>query len=365
MPTLPAVRILDKYLLRELLLPLMYCFDAFALLWIVLDLFGDVDDFMDNRTPFLQVVKYYALTFPAIAVQIIPVAMLLALLFCLSNLGKTNELIAMRASGINVARTAAPLLAVGFIASLIVLALSEWVVPPASNNARQFIRAVKGKSLPDDLVNFFHTNPAEYRDWYARRFHAKKQEMEYVEIRQQTKDGSPALDIYAEQARWTNGQWLFSGVRIEDHRVTPTVFINVAQTNLAFIRERPQLLCLESKQPEHMTSQELRRYIKLQERTGRSGRATEHSVTLHNRHAFPWAALIVTFMGIPLGMKISRRGGALLSVGLSIALVVSYIFLTNISLALGTGQRIPVLLAAWMPNALFAGIGAILFWRAR
>jgi len=40
------VRILDKYLLREFAWPLLYCFDAFAMLMIVVDLFSTLDEFI-------------------------------------------------------------------------------------------------------------------------------------------------------------------------------------------------------------------------------------------------------------------------------------------------------------------------------
>ena len=39
------MRIVDKYLLREFAWPLLYCFDAFAMLMIVIDLFSTLDEF--------------------------------------------------------------------------------------------------------------------------------------------------------------------------------------------------------------------------------------------------------------------------------------------------------------------------------
>ena len=45
--------------------------------------------------------------------------------------------------------------------------------------------------------------------------------------------------------------------------------------------------------------------------------------------------------------------------------VVAFFLLLNIALALGKGERIPPAVAAWLPNAVFAGVGAVLLWRNR
>ena len=80
------MRILDKYLVKEFGLPLIYCFDAFVMLWFVLDLLGRLGDFLEAHATFVQIVRYYLITFPDVLVMIIPVSLLLGVMFCLSNL---------------------------------------------------------------------------------------------------------------------------------------------------------------------------------------------------------------------------------------------------------------------------------------
>ena len=69
-------------------------------------------------------------------------------------------------------------------------------------------------------------------------------------------------------------------------------------------------------------------------------------------------------MGIPLGMRVSRSG-PLLGVGTALTLVVAFYFLTNITMALGDGGRIPPVVAAWLTNVIFASVGTVLLVRAR
>jgi lipopolysaccharide export system permease protein len=73
---------------------------------------------------------------------------------------------------------------------------------------------------------------------------------------------------------------------------------------------------------------------------------------------------MVLWLGIPLGLRVSRSG-PLRSVGLALLLVVAFYFLTHISLAAGGGGRLPPVVAAWLTNVIFATVGAGLLFRTR
>lgn len=358
------MRIVDKYLLREFAWPVLYCFDAFAMLMIVIDLFSTLDEFTASSAPFINGVHYYLIKFPEFFVQIMPMALLLGLLFCLANLSKYNELTAMRASGISLFRLAVPLLAVGLAATGVVFAVNELFVPHAREKADALRAKVKGKSDRDWLLeNFFFADPAEHRDWYARRFDTRHFEMDSAEIHDRKPDGTPVMDIYAERARWLDNQWHFYNADVYDHRQTPPL-VRVSETNFPAFKESPRRLAVEGKKPDQLTTSELRRYIRTQRRANHLAGLAKYEVELHARFAFPLTCLIVVLIGIPLGMRVSRSG-PLLGVGTALTLVVSFYFLNNITLALGNGGRIPAAAAAWMTNAIFAGVGLVLLARAR
>jgi lipopolysaccharide export system permease protein len=79
------------------------------------------------------------------------------------------------------------------------------------------------------------------------------------------------------------------------------------------------------------------------------------------RLALPWTCLVVVCIAAPLGIGYSRRG-VLASVASALILIFSMNFLTHLFLALGEGDRISPLLAAWTPNVLFAIIGLYLLY---
>jgi LPS export ABC transporter permease LptG len=352
------VRILDKYLLRELALPLWYCFDAFLMLWIVQDLLGNLSDFIQFHARLGQILHYYLIVLPQPIVQIIaPVSLLLAVLFCLTTLGKHNELIAFRASGISVLRLAIPLLAVGVLASLLVFGVNEAFVPNSQERAEAFMDALRGKGEKDVKENFFFSNPVERRDWYARRFNTQTGAMQGPVGVYERRPDDTEFRIDAETARWIGGGWRFYVARINGGPP-------VAETNFPSIKEPPRRLALEGRRPEELSSSELRRCIRDLQRSGSTQHIAEYQVTLHYRYAFPLTCFIVIWLGIPLGMHVSRRG-PMLSVGVALLLVVAFYFMKSIALAMGEGNRISPVLAAWLTNAIFAMVGAVLFARVR
>jgi len=359
------VRILDKYLLREFAWPLLYCFDAFAMLMIVIDLFGTLDEFIENHARFSTVVHYYLILFPEMFVHIMPMALLLALLFCLANLSKYNELVAMRASGISLIRLAVPLLAVGFVATIAVFTVDELFVPHSREQADALRASVKGRSARDWLLeNFFFDNTVDHRDWFARRFDTRQFEMDNVEVHDRKENGAPKIDVYAESARWMDGQWHFFNATVYNYDRDPPSVVSVPETNFPALRESPKRLAVEGKKPNQLTTRELRRYINAQRRARHLAGLAKYEVELQTRYAFPMTCLIVVLIGIPLGMRVSRSG-PLLGVGTALTLVVSFYFLNYITLAFGNGGRIPPVVAAWMTDAIFAAVGVVLLVRAR
>lgn len=351
------MRILDKYLLREFAWPLLYCFDAFAMLWVVMDLFDNLSDFLQAHARIGQVLHYYLIVFPEAFVLIMPMSLLLGLLFCLTGLGRHNELTALRTSGVSLARLSTPLLVIGFAASLVVFGVNELFVPRSKERADAFMSVLRGKAPSSAIENFFFTNAAERRDWYARRFNTQTGEMEeLVQIYQRKSDGTE-FRIDAEKARWDGNGWRFYDARVNGGTA-------VAETNFPSINEPPRRLAAESKKPDQMTSAELRRYVRAQKRAGRATHLALYQVTLHYRYAFPLTCLMVVWIGIPLGIRVSRSG-PMRGVGLALLLVVVFYFVTHITLAVGRGGRISPLLAAWLANVIFAVVGAVLLWRAR
>src|SRR5205814_5672618 len=94
------MRLLDRYLLRELLTPFAYCLGGILIFWISFDVYSELSEFQRNHLHALDIVEYYLVQLPEMLVfPLLPVVLLLALLYALTNHARYHELTAMRAAG--------------------------------------------------------------------------------------------------------------------------------------------------------------------------------------------------------------------------------------------------------------------------
>ena len=142
------MRLLDRYLLRELLLPFCYCLAGFLIFWISCDLLAQLTEYQKLRLRIRDVMDLYLVQTPGILVTTLPMSFLLALLYALTNHARHNELTAIRAAGISLFRLSMPYVAVGIILSLSVFAMSEFLVPTCSDAAKRSMISSPPRSPP-------------------------------------------------------------------------------------------------------------------------------------------------------------------------------------------------------------------------
>ena len=123
------MRLLDRYLLRELLTPLGYCLGGFLLFWVSSDLFVSLGEFQKKELLPLDILEYYLVILPEFLVLVLPIALLLALLYALTNHARHHEITAIRAAGISLWRLSLPYFGVGLLTSLALFAANEFWVP--------------------------------------------------------------------------------------------------------------------------------------------------------------------------------------------------------------------------------------------
>ena len=86
------MRLLDRYLLRELLVPLSYCLAGFLMFWISFDLFNELNGFQEKKLQPADIAEYYIVKTPELLVVVLPIALLLALLYTLTNHARHHEI---------------------------------------------------------------------------------------------------------------------------------------------------------------------------------------------------------------------------------------------------------------------------------
>lgn len=368
------MRLLDRYLLRELLVPLAYCLAGFLIFWVTFDLFGKLEDFQERKLGIAQIGEYYFLKTPELLITVLPVAFLLALLYALTTHARSNEIVAMRAAGMGLSRISLPYVAVGVLFSGGLFLLNETVV---SRNMGQAEAILQGNKQEDDWVSNVNVrNASARRIWNIRRYHLKTGAMEFPQVEWLQADGS-SLRVYAEVGAWTNGHWVFRNAEIRQHtRYTPGQALSSAGrpifTNEVAMRqftETPQDIALhikfrridalEASKRVQLRLEEIK-YLRENLELNQRDRALLDT-QLHARLAEPWRCLVVVFIALPFGTYTSRRN-LFAGVASSIFICFFYFILLRIGQGLATGALIPAWVGAWLPNVLFTigGLWAVL-----
>ena len=373
------MRLLDRYLFRELLTPLAYCLGGFLIFYISFYLFTDVAEMQERKLHLLDVIEYCAALTPGFLVLVLPVALLLAMLYTLTNLARHNEITAMRAAGLSLWRICAPFFAVGLLASGLLFALTEVVVPRSDDWAfrikTRYVQKAEDNKLQSLAREFGLNNERAQRKWYIREYDARRMEMRHLTVYWLLKDGS-SRQMSADRAVRTNGVWTFFGVT-EYSQAAPgaelvKVFLPTNVVAMPEFDETPQQIQGEIKMSNYETLDPRTQNIPLPEILEflrQHPRLPPQNVSalltvFHGRIAAPWTCLVVVLIAIPFGAGSGRRN-LFFGVAGSIFIVAGYLVTEKLSLAVGTAGILPAGLAAWLPNLLFGATGIALTARVR
>ena len=360
------MRLLDRYLLRELLVPFIYCLSGFLIFWISLDLFSELASFEQLKLKGLDVVRYYFIRTPEFLVLVVPIALLLALLYALTNHARHQELTAMRAAGVSLWRLALPYLAVGGLLSLGVLALNELWVPESSEaaevilNFRQQSQTNANAGHWERRVGF--TNAREKRMWFMAAYNLVTHEMIRPHVEWTLRTGTH-WDISAERA-WPNERgWVFTNVQELVYPASRGALPVITETNVMVLgfSETPEEIRSQIKinrinnlrdvKKAQLSIREILDYKRLHPEEGE--KTTMLDTKLHGRLAWPVTCVVVVLIALPFGAAAGRRN-VFVGVASSILICFIYLVLMQLGLALGTGGYVAPWIAAWAPNFLFA-----------
>ena len=159
---------------------------------------------------FVDILEYYVVTLPELLVeQVLPVSLLLALLYTLTNLSRYNELTAIRSAGVGLWRLSMPYICVGAAFGAIVFAIGEFWLPSASERAKFILeRRLAGAAQRDWVPNLEIYNETALREWNIVRFNRRTSELVLPKI-QWNIGGSSNEVIWAKSAAYEGGQWNF------------------------------------------------------------------------------------------------------------------------------------------------------------
>jgi lipopolysaccharide export system permease protein len=355
------VSILDAYTLRRIAKPFAVVLCLLVGIFVIVDIFDHVHSFVDNEVPLVVILRYYVCYLPFILVLTSPIAMLLATLLAVGGLSRSNELMALKGSGVSLYRMLAPVLALAVVVSLVNVLIGELVLPAATRQ-RLLIKETVISRRPTDVItpDPVYVTPGGTM-FLARRLNSQTKTLEQVTVEEFDEDIGPTSRVDARSAVWEGGQWVFysgSSRRFTEAGEEVTTF---ERYESGYTEPVPSELDVRKLSPEEMAYRELKAYIVRLRASGND--PLNLDVQLQLKIAFPFVVIIMTLLGGTLAAG-SRRTGFALSFAAALTISFFYFGVLQVGQVLGRQGILSPWLAAWISNIIFAGVGVALLVRA-
>ena len=359
------IKILDWYIIRKFIGTYFYSIALIISISIVFDVNEDLAKFSPYHAPLKAIVFDYYMNFvPYFANLFSPLFVFIAVIFFTSKLAGNSEIISMLAAGVSFKRLMRPYMISAALISVMTFFLGAYVIPKGTivrqnfetmyknkkrNNYAENVQLQVGKGVIAYIQHYDNERKRGY-GFCLDKFENKKlvSHLTASEIQYDT--------ISDAKYHWKLSNWRIRELRgLKEH-------ITSGMSKDSVVMMEPTDLVFSKGQQETFTSPQLKEYISKQIDRG-SSNVVQYEVEYHKRIATSFASFILTTIGLSLSSR-KRKGGMGMYLGIGLALSFGYIMLQTVSATFAINADTPPMLAAWIPNIIFAVVAYFCYRKA-
>lgn len=384
-------RLVDRYVMGELLGPLAFGWSLFIILMVFTLNLVKAGQVLARGADSGDVMEMLGLHVVLSSVMCMPMAMLLSGLLTFGRLSADNELVATQAAGIPNLRLIGNALLLGILVSFAGLAINETWIPAAGQRLKVVEARIKkqvGQRVLEELAQQKLFTEQEFeggklvRVIMAQKFTAPNppypavmRDVTYIEYDEE----KPRIIVSAPRAEYAGpsetkpGQkqlhrWVF--YEPEYQVFTPQVssrrnlWGRSEDTELEMFKS-PVVRTAASVEPTEQSYRDLKATIAQMRADGvRKRRLRPLEVECERKLAIPFAAVVLALVGSSLGIRRQRTSAPVVGVGLSLLIILVYYIGISFFGVLGEGGKLPPIQAAWACNVIGLFLGLGLAWRS-
>lgn len=366
------MKILTRYVLREFLVPLIYCLTGFFSIYVMFDLFGSFSRLMSSDLTFAETLTYFCGYLAPYVHYIIPAALMLATLYTMWSFCRHSEITAMRASGVSFVAIVKPLLAVAATMAVVVAWVNESYVPAKAHWAAQMKRNSFDREMLERGDNVVFRNAREFRTWNIDEvLDDDATRLKNVRITIDRPNGGARMcTVDADAAEYLDGEWWLSGLNIQHYDATGREMASPSPESDALslkcfpeFSEMPRDFLMQNRPWRFNSVVDRLRYMR-----------THPEMTEHSRREYtydtwaqimsPLACIIITLFAIPAGIASGRQSvfkGILGALGMYF----SFYGLTIACMVVAKNGWCDPVFGAVLPDAVFLALGIYSFVKQR
>lgn len=357
------MKILDLYIIKKFLGTFFYAISLLIVIVIIFDVSENIDEFIEKKAPLNEIIFSYYLNFiPYFINLFVYLFTFISVIFFTSKMASNTEIVAMLSGGVSYYRFLRPYLISAVLLALMSFYLGNFLIPKTNITRREFKdKYMENLSLDKDRNIHLKIGPETLvflENYNSSTNIGIKFSLEEFE-------GNKLLTkILADRIRWdsTDRSWALENYVIRE--ITDAgERINRGQRKDTVMNLKPVDLYVKKEDFEEMNYWELRERIE-EERLKGSEKANIYEVEKHKRISGPFATIILAMIGVALSSR-KVRGGIGMHLGLGIGFTFTYILFMQISIVFATFGNLSPMLAAWIPNIVFAALGLFLLRTAQ
>ena len=356
---------IDRYIIYKFLSTYIFLITIIVVIAVIFDFNEKIDKLTQRQAPVQKIIfDYYVNFVPYFANLFSPLFVFIAVIFFTSKLAGNSEIIAMKSTGMSFRRLLRPYMFSAALIALTTYLLGAYVIPQSNvakvNFENRYIKKKTDITSVDNVQMQVDTGVVAYITHFDNvtksGYGFSLDKFEDKKLVSHLTAQSIQYDTLSDRRfSWTLRQYkirTLKGMRekLESGNKLDTIII-MEPKDFFYVRG----------QQETMTVPELEEFIGRQKLRGAAGVST-FEVEYHKRFATPFAAFILTLIGVSLSCE-KRKGGMGASIGAGIALSFAYILFQTVSATFAINAGWPAMLAVWLPNLIFAVVAAVLYRR--
>ncbi|HEY7095118.1 MAG TPA: LPS export ABC transporter permease LptF [Terriglobales bacterium] len=359
--------LLDDLVIRDFFVYLAMILATFIMLLLVFTLFELLGDILKNQISPLIVGAYLLNLAPYLIYNVAPLSILLSVLITFGLMQRSNEITAIKATGISIYRIVTPLLIASALLAVGLFFFDQFYLPYANKRQDALRNLIKGKPAQTYLNPDRKWIFGEHSNIYYYQFFDSDRDLfgSLTVFQFDPTTFQLTHRVYADRAHWDGGlnKWVCTrgwerdlrGTAIQDYRVYDV-------STFQSISEAPAYFKKEVKQSSEMNYEELRRYIHDLQQSGFD--VVRLRVQLQKKFSYPIIALVMAVLAVPFSMSAGKRG-VVAGVATAVGIAVVYWTISGLFEAMGNISQLPPMLAAWSPDLIFGLAGGYMILKIR
>jgi lipopolysaccharide export system permease protein len=355
------IKLIDRYIIRKFLGTFFFSLVLILTIAVVFDFAEKIDNFMERNAPAHAIIFDYYMNFiPYFATLFAPLFVFIAVIFFTSKLAINTEIIAILNSGMSFRRMLWPYFLSAVVIAVFTFSLTNFVIPKSNLKRIDFEDKYYRPSSRKVPVENIHRLVSKNVFMYMGNYNPLGMRGQNFTIEQFNDSGRLVSKLSAQTVvydttanKWTAINYYIRKIEGNDEIITKGDKIDTA------LVIRPVDLSRDPGFVGTMTYKELNDYIG-QLRLQGSEELKLFLIEKHRRFANPFAVFILTLIGVSLSSR-KIRGGIGMNIGIGLTLSFSYILFLQFASQFSLKGNLGPMLAMWIPNIIYMGIGLILY----